>query len=412
MSYQSLHGGVHQFLKQFEIDEAEKQALKEGEVIHANFKKASAGEELAPKDSQHLANWRGASLHHKDGASIGVSDAYSHYARWTRHHGKEAHTWQEFSNHMAENGYVKQHFAGKMRYVGVTLGSEPYYENATRSDGEIVDGSTDTSDVIDESLLGTIGKLSFKAALGAHKLYKNYQAQKTKTYHTVLYSPDEGKTFHYHSHHETAAGADKAHENLENFGMHSKGDNPTIVHMHLTKDEIKQAKANTNHFITSYHARLMNGGKTPTSDQMKKAENAGQPEPAPPKPSGAKSFKMWHQAVMNNKKQKEDSDTSANPSWHYNAYNAFAKKNGHKVMNSDEFNKHFAKSELKKTAIAHNDSKADVSAVNDKTVSSYKIVDGKAIPNGTHPVKPVQSSSQVVTTAKKQVKKVNNLAAE
>lgn len=327
MSYNPLHGSINSFLKENELDVAEKKSLIEGELIYANFGKTHS--ELTKKevDPEQLNHWHSTAIHHNNGSSVKVSDAYNHYVNWAAARGKNAHTWQDFSKKMSDTGYIKQHFAGHMRYVGIGLNSPTIKE-----------------DTINESLLGIAARVAAGTAKGAFKVgkyaynsYKNKQAQKTKTYHTVFYSHDNGNTWHYHSHHENQAGANKAHENLANFiGDEDKH----IAHMHLTTDEINDAKANGNKFLSKYHARLANGGKEPTEKQIKQID-AGPQKPA--KISGATSFNAWHKSLLSNKDNHARITGAPNTNAPYNDYFAYARRKDHNIMKEPDFSKHYNK---------------------------------------------------------------------
>lgn len=337
MSYSPLHKDVARLLVDEKIRLAEDRAIAEGEVIYDYFKKSNEGKNLPEVDPNDLAHWHSTAIHRGDGSSVSVSSAYKNYTDWSSARGKNAHSWQDFSKNMATMGYNKQHVAGHMRYIGINI-NHAIKEDIESSDDE------NTPEQVDENFLRLAGKLiggtakgTFKAGKFAYNAYKKHQADKTKTYHTVLYSPDNGDTWHYHSHHENPKEADKAHENLSNF-VHD--DEKDIVHMHLNKDEISQAKANGNHFILHYHAKLMNGGKEPTEKDIKKV--AAPPKP-PAKITGVTSFNKWHAALKQNKKQHERITNAANPGAPYNDYHAFAKDNDHKPLKAAEFQKHYDK---------------------------------------------------------------------
>lgn len=367
MPYIPLHATAKASIEQREQDEAEKLALKEGEVIYANFKKKheTASHPLKPAMPEHLKHWHDAAFHHNPGATVTVTQAYEHHCEWAEKNGHQPAKWQDFSHHMAQSGIVKQHVAGRQRYVGVGLNSNPQFDESVKPESEQVDEST-------LKLLGAAVKGAVKATVGgvklAHKAYQYHQNQKTKTYHTILYSPDGGNTFHYHSHHETAAGADKVHENLSNFDI----EDHHIVHMHLNKEEINHAKKNGNDFITHYHAKLLNGNKAPEAKHIKSAEKLSEPPKTPAKVSGAKSFQSWHNTVSSNSSRLSSAINAANPSFHYNDYKVHAGKYDHKPLTEPEFNKHFAKSEIGKKSVA-------LKPVNAKAVDAVK----------PHPVTPV-----------------------
>lgn len=335
-----LHKFANKFLKESELETAEKRAIYEGEVIYGHFTKDTAGSDLKPATPEHVNHWSQVALHNHDGSSTGVTDAYANYTHWAKGHGHEAHTWQDFSKHMAEKGYVKQHLGGKMRYIGIRLNSEPIVKESEEP--------VESEQVIQE--IGPLTRLALKGVAGlargavkgtiaAHKLYKQKQADKTKTYHTVLYSADEGKTFHYHSHHETRAGADKAHQNLENFDVPSEH----IVHLHLNKDEIGQAKANTNHFIIHQHAKILNGMNEPNENHMRQAASGPDKPKAPKQVSGEDSFKAWHQWRSGEKGGKEFFKPSAWNSGKYSDYRNFAQKQNHKPVSFEDFDHHMTK---------------------------------------------------------------------
>ena len=346
MPYIPLYQSANAFLIKKEIEEAERNDLREGEVIYAKFGKKHAnddtGHHLKPAMPEHLKHWHDSAFHHNDGASVTAIEAYEHHCEWAEKHGYQPHKWQEFSHHLAQSGLVRQKIAGRMRYIGVGLNNHPHFEE-----------SVETS--VEEGVIGALGKLAVgtvKAGVGgiklAHRAYQQHQINKTKTFHTVLYSPDNGDTWHYHSHHESEGGADKAHENLNNFNI----SDDHIARLHLNKSEIKQAKAGGNDFIRNYHAKLLAGGKTPTEDHLKKADKLSEPQKtAPTQTAGKKSFDQWHTSITDSPRKFENLRTAAHPLAHFNDYKVYAAKYNHKPLSKTEFDKHFQKSKLGQAAI-------------------------------------------------------------
>ena len=192
---------------------------------------------------------------------------------------------------------------------------------------------------VDESLgaiVGGVARLGVATASVPFKAFKAYRKFKTEQHPTLVYSPDNGKSWKYAAH-----GSDDelkhSANNLKNLGIKDKH---MMIH-YMNRDEIKQSRENATEFFAKKRSEVY-GTKPAAPVKLVPKTPVQTPAVTPTSSiSGKSSFENWKAHAPS-----EYLKPTPNTSGKYDNYRKYAKEQNHAPLSYDDFRQHVQNSEL------------------------------------------------------------------